>query len=228
MSVDHARAVVTRDSASFHEQVRAVGTLAAADDEATVADLLMCLRCRDVPARLAACALYRRTGRTPVPEQPLEYIIDLDDWAAYVADRPALLTRDAPVTSAPVTPAPVISVPADPEPARPAPAAPPASAAPSSAVLTLERPSEHAPVVTSTSTPASDSAHALPASRGLSAWPWRRSAVIALGIAAIGVGCAALALQWPFAVTVTLGATGNVLLAGALLTSRRDPSTAGG
>jgi hypothetical protein len=68
MSIQEARQLIADPDASMMARIEASSVLSLSDD-ATIMDLVDCLRCRGVIAELAAVGLYRRTGR-PKPKTP--------------------------------------------------------------------------------------------------------------------------------------------------------------
>ena len=59
--------------------------LLAESDETSIEDLVHCLRHRGIVAELAACALYRRTGRSR-PKRLLDFA-DRDQWEQFLIRR---------------------------------------------------------------------------------------------------------------------------------------------
>src|SRR5436305_429000 len=62
VSIQEARQLIADADASMMARIEASRVLSLSDD-ATIMDLVDCLRCRGVIAELAAVGLYRRTGR---------------------------------------------------------------------------------------------------------------------------------------------------------------------
>jgi hypothetical protein len=81
MNLEEARETIRDPGATFVQRVEAASVLSSSE-HAELSDLLRCLHYPGLPAELAACALYSRTGR-PRPSHDLS--VDADDWVNYLA-----------------------------------------------------------------------------------------------------------------------------------------------
>ena len=84
MDLLDATRTVRDPQACLADRVRAVALLAESD-ESSIEDLVHCLRHRGIVAELAACALYRRTGRSK-PKRLLDFA-DRDQWEQFLIRR---------------------------------------------------------------------------------------------------------------------------------------------
>ena len=83
MILQDARAAIRQTGNSFSVQILAANVIAASANS-TYEDLLACLHIQGLPAETASLVLYRRTGRPKVDDSPLAFVVDYEDWRAYL------------------------------------------------------------------------------------------------------------------------------------------------
>ncbi len=86
MTLTEAKEIIRNDLSTFSAWVHAAGVLTSSQ-EATLDDLLACLKRRGLPAEMAATTLYVRTKRLRKDESIQSIVLDYDDWVAYLREQ---------------------------------------------------------------------------------------------------------------------------------------------
>jgi len=83
MNLHEAQVILRDDAASYTSKVQAGWTIADSP-HASLGDLLECMKHGGQIAEAAAITLYKRTKRPRASEELSTFVIDANDWEAYL------------------------------------------------------------------------------------------------------------------------------------------------